>query len=92
MTTKPKFTVIDRTVDPPRILPDHEADAILELCAKPLTEAQYARMDSLCRATAAYREGASGASIAEVVAAHPEIDRDELVSYLEALIRFPNGP
>ncbi|MFN7192986.1 MAG: hypothetical protein ACK5U4_16255, partial [Rhodospirillales bacterium] len=77
------LTVIDRTGDRPRILPQDEADKIAEMIAKPLTATQIARLEAYGSATDAYR---AGKSIEEVVAAHPELDRDDMVLYLEGLI------
>lgn len=79
----PEFTIIDRTANPPRIITGREASAIAEQIAQPLSTEQAAALTAYNKATEQYR---GGLSVDEVVAAHPELDKDELAAFLNSLI------
>jgi hypothetical protein len=81
----PKFAVIDRTGGQPRVLLESEADELAKIW-KPLTAKDVAELNAFCEAIDARR---AGQSIEEVVAAHSELDRDELLFYLEGVIMPP---
>jgi hypothetical protein len=82
-----EFTVVDRTTGQPRVVPEGGAEELAKMW-KPLTAKDLADLDAFCEATDAFRVGRS---IEEVVAAHPELDRDELVTYLNCLIMSPGN-
>jgi hypothetical protein len=83
----PGFAIVDRTNGQPRVLPESEADELVKMW-KPLTAKDVAELNAFCEAIDTRR---AGMSIEEVVAAHPELDRDELLFYLEGVVMPKNA-